>query len=181
MKLQLHLQAGSKASEHRLELSVPREGEFLDGPRLFTLDGEALEADGREISPGVYSILLGGRSFDVHVYTRPAGMGNHRGPYAVQVGLRRYEVTVRDPRSRRRSSVELDAEGPQEIIAPMPGKVVKILVEEGQQVEREASLLVIEAMKMQNEVRAARAGRVEKVFVKEGAGVESGAKLLRLL
>jgi biotin carboxyl carrier protein len=181
MKLHLHLEAGSKVSEHRLELTLPEDGRASDGPQRFTLDGEQLEAEGREISPGVYSILLGGRSFDVHINAPPGSAANRQGPYAVQVGLRRYQVTVPDSRSRRRGSVAREAEGPQDITAPMPGKVVKILVEENQQVKRDASLLVIEAMKMQNELRAPRNGRVEKIFVGEGAGVESGCKLLRLV
>ncbi len=66
-------------------------------------------------------------------------------------------------------------------MAPMPGKIVKILVTENQEVSRDQGLLVIEAMKMQNELRAPRAGRIERVYVKEGGGVESGARLLRLV
>jgi pyruvate carboxylase subunit B len=63
----------------------------------------------------------------------------------------------------------------------MPGKVVKVLVTEGQQVSSGDGLLVIEAMKMQNEIRASRAGRVEKVHVSEGDGVEAGFRLVRLV
>jgi biotin carboxyl carrier protein len=63
----------------------------------------------------------------------------------------------------------------------MPGKIVKILVLENQQVGEGQGLLVIEAMKMQNELRAPRPGRVEKVYVLEGSGVEAGFKLLRLV
>jgi len=65
-------------------------------------------------------------------------------------------------------------------VAPMPGKIVRILVTEGQEVKRDQGLLVIEAMKMQNELRAPRAGRVERVYMTEGRGVETGARLLRL-
>lgn len=179
MKFQLHLQAGSKSSEHRLELSPAEDGRETGGLR-WKLDGETLEADSREISPGVYSILLGERSFEVHIQPLPGGAGG-LGPYAVQVGLRRYQVELRDPRRWRRGGVALDAEGPQDIAAPMPGKIVKILVEENQQVDRDQSLLVMEAMKMQNELRAPRPGRVEEIFVTEGTGVENGCKLLRLV
>ena len=62
----------------------------------------------------------------------------------------------------------------------MPGRIVKVLVEEKQDVRPDEGLLVIEAMKMQNEIRAPRAGRVEKIYIQAGAGVESGAKLIRL-
>ena len=63
----------------------------------------------------------------------------------------------------------------------MPGKIVKILVTEGQEVQRDQGLLVIEAMKMQNELRAPRAGRIDRIYMAEGRGVESGARLLRLI
>lgn len=63
----------------------------------------------------------------------------------------------------------------------MPGKIVKVLVAEKQEVKQGEGLLVIEAMKMQNELRAPRRGRVERIYVSEGAGVETGAKLLRLI
>jgi biotin carboxyl carrier protein len=65
-------------------------------------------------------------------------------------------------------------------VAPMPGKIVKILVARRQEVAVGAGLLVIEAMKMQNELRAPRAGRVEEIYVEEGKGVETGAPLVRL-
>ena len=67
-----------------------------------------------------------------------------------------------------------------EVKAPMPGKIVRMLAQEGQQVALGAGLLVIEAMKMQNELRAPRAGRIAKIYVHEGLGVETGAKLLEL-
>jgi len=69
---------------------------------------------------------------------------------------------------------------PQEIRAPMPGKVVKVLVKEEQDIGPGQGLVIIEAMKMQNELRAPRAGRVEKVYAQEGKGVETGTPLLRL-
>ena len=80
-------------------------------------------------------------------------------------GLRRYLVELRDPRRWRRTGSSIEAEGPQEIVAPMPGKIVKVLVTEGQEVSRGQGLLVIEAMKMQNELRAPRAGRVERIYI----------------
>jgi biotin carboxyl carrier protein len=90
-------------------------------------------------------------------------------------------VELGDPRRWRRTGSSIEAEGPQEIVAPIPGKIVKVLVTEGQEVERDQGLLVIEAMKMQNELRAPRAGRVERVYMAEGRGVETGARLLRLV
>ena len=97
------------------------------------------------------------------------------------VGRRRYLVELRDPRKWRQAGSAIELEGPQEILAPMPGKIVKILAREGQQVERDQGLLIIEAMKMQNELRAPRAGRVEHVYVEKGQGVETSTRLLRLV
>ena len=96
------------------------------------------------------------------------------------VGAQEYLIELRDPRRWRRAASLLDNEGPQEIVAPMPGKIVKILISEGEEVAHGQGLLVIEAMKMQNELRAPRAGRVERVYVAEGRGVETATRLVRL-
>ena len=170
MKFDITLRAASESSEHHLELRAAGVGGVL-------VDGVAAEAEWTEITPGVYSIILGGRPYEAQVTTRP---GAAEGSYRVKVGAREFVVEVRDPRARRnRESAGLH-EGPQELLAPMPGKIVKVLVSEQQQVEAGDGLVVIEAMKMQNELRAPRAGRVERIYVAEGAGVETGFKLLRL-
>jgi biotin carboxyl carrier protein len=67
------------------------------------------------------------------------------------------------------------------LVSPMPGKVVKVLVTEGQSVEEGAPLAVVEAMKMENELVAGRAGVVEKVFVQVGDAVEGGAQLIKIV
>jgi biotin carboxyl carrier protein len=102
-------------------------------------------------------------------------------PYLVTVGLRHYLVEIRDPRRWRRDGAGVREKGPQEIVAPMPGKIVKVLVSENQEVVRDQGLLVIEAMKMQNEIRAPRAGRVERIYAQEETGVEAGFRLLRIV
>jgi biotin carboxyl carrier protein len=181
MKFEIKLHAGSKASEHRLELPEPEAASQDKGQIRFVLDGEAGEAQGEEISPGVYSMLMSGRSYEAHVTKRPGDPAGLQSPFVVTVGLRHYLVQLRDPRHRRRGSSAVEAEGPQEIVAPMPGKIVKLLVRENQEVSRDQGLLVIEAMKMQNELRAPRPGRVERIYVVEEMGVETGFRLLRLV
>ncbi len=176
MKLNIKLHTGSKAHCRALELVSKPEGAATEGRLVFALDGEPREAAWAEISPGVYSILIAGQSYEVQV-KRPTG--SPPGAYSLRVGARQYQVEVQDPR-RGRPTVAPAPEGPQEILAPMPGRIVKVLVEENQAVESGQGLLVIEAMKMQNELRAPRAGSVEKIHVREGVGVESGSKLLRL-
>ena len=138
-------------------------------------------ADGEEISPGIYSILIDGRSYEAQVSKRPGDAEGYSSPYTVNVGLRQYLVEIRDPRRRRRDGAGVQEQGPQEIVAPMPGKIVEVLVRENQEVVRDQGLLVIEAMKMQNVIRAPRAGRVERLYAQEGTGVEAGFRLLRLV
>jgi len=177
MKLNLTLQHGSQNSEHSLEFEVrPQKTAGGEGME-YLLDGKACQADCVEVAHGVYSVLIGGRSYEARVAQHgPAGASRR----VVTVGSRHFTVDVRDPRRRRSAGSLADQTGPQEILAPMPGKIVKVLASTGQEVAQGAGLLVIEAMKMQNELRAPRAGRVANVYVAEGSGVESGARLLRL-
>ena len=186
MKFDIQLRAGDELREHQLDLHSTGADHVSGGKIEFALDrpADVVQARGAEaadwaaIGAGLYSIILGGRSYEVRV-AEPAGARSD-GDFAVSVGRRKYRVQVLDPRQRRRLSAAGAPKGPQEILAPMPGKVVKVLAEAGQKVEAGAGLVVIEAMKMQNEMRAPRAGRVEKIYVREGEGVETGAKLVRL-
>ena len=90
-----------------------------------------------------------------------------------------FQVEVLDERRSRMRSVagRLTTTGPQIVVAPMPGKVVRILVKAGDEVKEGQGLLVVEAMKMENELKAAKAGRVKQVAVLEGVAVEGGAVL----
>jgi biotin carboxyl carrier protein len=178
MKFSARLHRGSISLEQEVELVAK---ETANGLRQFRIAGQAAEAHCEEITRGVYSLLMDGRSYEAHVSKRPGDAQDLASPYVVVVGLRRYIVDLRDPRRWRRAGSSIEAEGPQEITAPMPGKIVKLLVKEDQEVERNQGLLVIEAMKMQNELRAPRAGRVKQIYVTEGRGVETGVRLLRLV
>jgi biotin carboxyl carrier protein len=186
MKLEIKIHSGSKTSEHELELSAPASarpgatGAASSGAEI-KFDGQALVADREEIAPGVYSILIDGRSYEAQVSKRTGDAEGDLSPYQVTVGLRHYRVEIRDPRRWRRDGAGVREKGPQEIVAPMPGKIVKVLVSENQEVARGQGLLVIEAMKMQNEIRAPRAGRVGRIYAQEGTGVETGCPLLRIV
>ncbi len=178
MILHARLQHGSRSVDHDVEVKA---AESAAGPRRFRIGSRAIEAHCEIIAPGEYLFLIEGRSYGASVSKRvgdPAGPG---GPYVINVGTREYRVELRDPRQWRQRGSAHEAEGPQEITAPMPGRIVKVLVTEGQEVKRDEGLLVIEAMKMQNELRAPRAGRVERVYLPEGRGVESGARLVLLI
>lgn len=103
----------------------------------------------------------GNGSFDVYV-------DGYHIPVAQRTGLGR----------RSRELAGSQGAGPQRVIAPMPGKVIRVLVNPGDEVKPRQGLVVVEAMKMENELRAARAGRVREVFVTEGQSVEAGTALV---
>jgi biotin carboxyl carrier protein len=133
-----------------------------------TIDDRRVELDAAKISPGVYSILLDGRSLEVRFEALVDGTLLH-------TAGREYRVEIVDPRSWRRSrSGRIDPAGRQQIAAPMAGKVVRVLVSPGQQVETGQGLLVVEAMKMQNEIRSPKTGTVERLLAREGQTVNSG-------
>lgn len=141
-----------------------------DGGIVVALDGKPYPADVRPIAGGV-SVRIEGQVFDIMVGsetpTRLVGAGHHA------------SVTVKSERersSRTRRGKGVDAG---ELRAPMPGLIVKVLVSVGDSVERDAPLVVMEAMKMENELRAAGPGVVASVEVREAQNVESGALLVR--
>jgi biotin carboxyl carrier protein len=180
MKLMLILHSGAAKAERPFELCLEENFHAPDGHLAYSVNNRPGLADCAEIAPGVYSFLIGGRSYEAHVVPRWGGKGE-ADRYVVTVGTRDYLLEVRDPRRRRHGGHAAAVEGPQEIRAPMPGTIVKILVSENQEVGQGTGLLVMEAMKMQNELRAPRPGRVERIYAVEGRGVETGAPLLRLV
>jgi len=137
-----------------------------------TLDGRPVAADAVEVAPNTLSILLAGQSYEICV--APSVDGKLR----LQTGGLEFTAELIDPRAwsgRRHGSVE--AEGRQQIVAPMPGKVVRLLVKAGEHVEAGQGLLVVEAMKMQNEIRSPKSGTVERVLAREGQPVNAGEVL----
>ena len=90
------------------------------------------------------------------------------------VGSSRFSVEVRDPRSLRGRARAVDDQGPKKLTAPMPGKIVRILATQGSDVEAGAGVLVVEAMKMQNEIKSPKKGTIQRVLVSEGAAVNAG-------
>jgi biotin carboxyl carrier protein len=93
----------------------------------------------------------------------------------ILMGSERFAVEVRDPRSlRSRRAATGQEAGPAKILAPMPGKIIRVLAAEGGEVEAGQGLVVVEAMKMQNEIKATKKGRVTRIAVKEGSAVNAG-------
>jgi biotin carboxyl carrier protein len=135
------------------------------------LDGREMPLDVVSAQDGMLSLLLQGKSYEVKQETVGAESN-------VVVGQERFSVSVRDPRSfRSRRRAGASEQGVMKIKAPMPGKVVRILAPVGAQVEIGQSVMVIEAMKMQNELKAPKTGVVKKINVAEGAAVDAGQAL----
>jgi biotin carboxyl carrier protein len=158
VKLQIEI-AGKK---RRVEMAQTAER------RIWAIDGQRVEADAAEVSPGIYSILINGRSFEVRV--EPLGAELR----AITAGWD-LRVEIQDEREwRRNRGGSVEAEGRQQVLAPMPGKIVRVLVSAGDAVRAGQGLLVVEAMKMQNEIRAPKSGTVDRVRVVEGQTVNAG-------
>ena len=134
--------------------------------REVQVDPNDREASIVEVEPGVYSVLLNGRSFEARV-----GVGT------VEVNGETFTTEVVDPRAPHRQRGVRAAEGRQTLTAPMPGKVVRLLAREVQTLEAGQGILVIEAMKMQNEIQSLRAGILISLPVKEGDTVGAGETL----
>src|SRR5690349_6356013 len=133
-----------------------------------TLDGSPVNVDAVLTRPNVISVIIDGVAYEVK---REIALNDTY----VWVRSARFKTDVRDPRSlRSRRAAAGAGEGPQKLLAPMPGKVVRLIVKEGDEVEAGKGILVVEAMKMQNELKATKSGTVQKICVAEGAAVNAG-------
>jgi biotin carboxyl carrier protein len=142
-----------------------------EGSRVFaTLDGRSYEIDFQR-SGDSFLLITGGHVFDCRI-DGPVESGS---VVEVSVGTQPFAVTLSDPRRLRTATVAgALAGGVARITAPMPGKVVRVMVEAGAEVAAGEGILVVEAMKMQNEMKSPRAGKVLTVNVEVGTTVNGG-------
>ena len=167
MKVEVQLSGPGGAFKRIVEL------ERAENSWRISVDGRSLDADVAEIAPYTFSILLRGRVHEVRV--APASNGTLQ----IQDGLQAFTAEVVDSRAwRGRRHGGAEAEGRQQVVAPMPGKVVRVLVKAGDKVEAGQGLVVVEAMKMQNEIRSPKSGIVERVLANEGQAVNNGDVLV---
>lgn len=131
------------------------------------LDGRDIAVDAVLARPDVLSLRIGNKAYEV----KCERVG---GEMHLWVGSVRFAAEVRDPRSLRSRVRAADDDGPRKLTAPMPGKVVRVLVSQGAEVEAGAGVLVVEAMKMQNEVKSPKKGVVQKILANEGSAVNAG-------
>lgn len=155
----------------RVMLSVRRVGERYE----VALDGRTHSVELVVAGSGLFALLCeDGRSYAV------AGQKLAGDRYRVSLGDRDFEVHLRDPLEREIASAASAVAGPQEVRAPIPGKVVRVDVAEGDEVNAGQALLVLEAMKMENQICAEGAGIVASVLVSPGGTVEGGQVLIVL-
>ncbi|MHB8875071.1 MAG: biotin/lipoyl-containing protein [Myxococcaceae bacterium] len=153
---------------------VPVEVEPLDGSHFaVTLNGVRHEVDALVLEHRAVSMLVDGRSYSVE-------FEEHGDEIAVHLRNHITRVDVADERRRRlrAAATAFSVEGRQTVAAPMPGKVVKVLVSLGDEVKEGQGLVVVEAMKMENELKSPKAGKVVELPAKEGTNVENGARLV---
>jgi biotin carboxyl carrier protein len=150
----------------------------VDGPRL-RADGVELEGSAVSIEGAPVQVVTLGNETNRVVYRR----GGTRGVYTIWLDGFRFEIEALDERSRAiraLSEVSGGPAGPAPLVAPMPGLVVNVAVQAGDVVHPGMGLVIIEAMKMENELRAKGAGTVKAVLVKPGMAVEKGTILVEL-
>jgi biotin carboxyl carrier protein len=153
--------------ESQFEVEVRQQGSRV----LAAVAGRSYDLELTRASGQDFLILKDGRVFDCRV----DGQLRSGSAVNVTIGANHYAVTLVDPK-RLRSTLGAGAhgEGAARIVAPMPGKVVRVLVAAGQEVEVGHGIVVVEAMKMQNEMKAPKAGAVVSVNVEVGATVNAG-------
>ncbi len=149
-------------TEYRLELDLE------SGGWRCQVDGREIQMDAVAVRPDVLSILIEGKVYEIRRERIDAGL-------RIWIGDQSYLAELRDPRSLRALKRRADhGKEARQLVAPMPGKVVRFLVGENSPVEAGQGVVVVEAMKMQNEIKSPKKGRVVKLAVAEGAAVNAG-------
>ncbi|HYY43130.1 MAG TPA: biotin/lipoyl-containing protein [Pyrinomonadaceae bacterium] len=158
----MKLTAEVAGQEHALELQ--RKGASV----VAEVDGRRYELEAREVEPGSYLLHAGGRVYECRVRRTD-------GASEVHVGRQVFQITLIDPKRLRHTlSAGAQTGGRAAVVAAMPGKVVRVHVAVGAQVEAGEALLVVEAMKMQNELKSPKAGTVVELQAATGATVNAG-------
>ena len=161
------IEAGGRL--YRVAIAAPAGG----GPLALTIDGAPVIVDARAPAAGS-SLIVAGQVIEAAVTdgaaTRTSGV--------IVVHLPSVSVPVSIDAGRRRGRTARHAAGEQRILAPRPGRIVRVLVSPGDAVELRQPVAVIEAMKMENELRAPKAGTIKEVAVEPGASVEAGRLLV---
>jgi biotin carboxyl carrier protein len=148
------------------EIEINRENEVI-------VNGQVHQIDFRSGSPSIYSLIIDNYVFE-------AAIDERGDKYGVLITGDLYEVTVTDERAQRlaRASSSILGVGDTSILAPMPGLVVAVPVQEGQEIKRGQTVLILESMKMQNELKANLDGIIYAIRVKAGESVDQNQVLV---
>lgn len=165
-KPDMKLIAEHDGTEHALDVQC-------DGARVVAqVDDRCYELTANEVEPHVFLLQTGGRVYECRV----AAPAAPEGATEVQLGQTQFHITLRDPK-RLRHAHTASAQASGRVVAAMPGKVVRVLIAAGAQVAAGDALLVVEAMKMQNELKSPKAGTVIELHTAPGATVNAGEVL----
>jgi biotin carboxyl carrier protein len=160
--------AHKDAAPTELEVETLGEGRYA-----VTLDGRKFELESLVLPHGAVSMIVEGQSFSVEFDEKGDEVG-----VLLRGQLTRFDVADERKLRMRAATAGFSVEGKQTVTAPMPGKIVKIFVKVGEEVTEGQGLVVVEAMKMENELKSPKAGKVTEIITKEGATVENGAPLV---
>ena len=164
----MKLQVDIGDNHHQVEI------EHEDGKLHASVDGRKYDLEVSEPEPGIFLFKHDGKIYEASV-ARPSSTGQ---PTYVRIGSNEFDVRIIDPKRLRSAGSGGDhTDGVAEIRTAMPGKVVRILVNAGDQVEKGAGVVVVEAMKMQNELKAPKAGIVKEIRTQEGSTVAASEVL----
>lgn len=169
-----------EANEKEYVIDVDNHGND-DGYYTMTLNGKSYEVDAQLMRSHIVSMLIDQRSYDVDIEKTGDPNDTLDGRMNVRVRGRVVSLDMLDERRRKMkeaASGHFGGEGALTVESPMPGKVIKLLVQEGDTVERGSGVVVVEAMKMENELKSSKEGVVTRIDVKEGDSVASGQVLL---
>jgi biotin carboxyl carrier protein len=157
--------------DNKVDIRIDRDQQiFVQGKPISSLDWV-------EIEPNRFSIIMNGKSYVITL--ERSGDSS----FIANINGKEYHCNVEDERARRlREYIKetTGADGPVEITAPMPGLVLEVAIREGDQISHNQPILVLEAMKMENEIRSSLQGKVDKIYVKPGQTVEKGELLVRI-
>ncbi|MEJ7578287.1 MAG: biotin/lipoyl-containing protein [Pyrinomonadaceae bacterium] len=164
------MKLAAEINDQKHALDIRREGDFV----VALVDERRYELEAREVERGVHLLIADNRVYECRVENTAEANGAVR----VEIGGSSYEIVLSDPkRLRAARSAGAEQGGRAVLKATMPGKIVRVLVEAGAEVEAGAGVIVVEAMKMQNELKSPKSGRVVEITAQEGATVNAGEVL----
>lgn len=159
----------ARIGKENYKINIERNGEHYK----ILLNDREYSIQARKVEPSIYSLLIDNQAYDLSVE-------NEGEKLLVEVGGGVYRVEIFDALYAKERRAKEEPEGKQIIKSIMPGKIIKLLAKVGDEVEEGQSLIIMEAMKMENEIASPKSGRVVDIKVQEGNSVESDAELIAI-